>query len=61
VEGYLRKKLGSEKLRLKPSENDENMAEVTIDGEFVGTLYQDTEDGDISFDFNMSVIGEDLI
>ncbi|MFP3043082.1 DUF3126 family protein [Treponema primitia] len=61
VEGYLRRRLGNGEIRLKQSNNDENMAEVLIGDEFVGTLYQDTDEGEISFDFNMSIIKEDLV
>ena len=60
VEAYLQKKFGNYSIKLKPSDNDSNMAEVFIKEEFVGTIYQDTEDGEISFDFNMSILGEDL-
>ena len=36
------------------------MAEVYIKNEFVGTLYRDEDEGEVSFDFNMSIIDIDL-
>jgi hypothetical protein len=61
VEAYLQKKFGNHSIKLKQSPNDPNMAEVFIKEEFIGTLYQDVEDGEVSFDFNMSILGEDLV
>ena len=60
VESYLKTKLGCAKLALRQSEADEEMAEVLVDGEFVGTLYRDMEDMEMSFDFNMSILEADL-
>ena len=36
------------------------MAEVYISNEFIGTLYRDEDEGEISYDFNMSIIDIDL-
>jgi len=60
VEAYLQKKFGNNSIRLRQAANDPNMAEVYIKEEFIGTLYQDNEEGELSFDFNMSILGEDL-
>lgn len=35
-------------------------AEVYVDDEFVGVIYEDTEDGDGSFMFEMAILAEDL-
>ena len=34
--------------------------EVHIGGEFIGLIYRDEEDGDLSYDFNMSILEMDL-
>jgi hypothetical protein len=60
VEGYLRAKFENQKIGLRPSNADPDMAEVYIGEEFVGTLYRDEDGGEISFDFNMSIIDIDL-
>ena len=36
------------------------MAEVYIGSEFIGTLYRDEDEGELSYDFNMSIIDIDL-
>jgi len=61
VEAYLQKKFGNNSISLRQAANDPNMAEVYIKDEFIGTLYQDNEEGELSFDFNMSILGEDLV
>jgi hypothetical protein len=61
VEAYLQKKFGNYTIKLKQAANDPNMAEVFLKEEFIGTLYKDTEEGEVSFDFNMSILSEDLV
>jgi len=34
--------------------------EVMLDGEFLGTIYKDEEDGETSYDFNMAILDIDL-
>jgi hypothetical protein len=60
VQKYLQDKLSNPNIRLKPSQSDDDMAEVYIKDEFVGTLYRDVDGGEVSFDFNMSIIDADL-
>ncbi|MDR1477209.1 MAG: DUF3126 family protein [Rickettsiales bacterium] len=60
VESYLRAKFANQKIGLKPSTSDPDMAEVYIGDEFVGTLYRDEDAGEVSYDFNMSIIDIDL-
>ena len=60
VESYLRSKFGNSQIHLKAGSADPDMAEVYIGDEFVGTLYRDEDGGEVSFDFNMSIIDIDL-
>jgi len=34
--------------------------EVHIAGEFIGLIYKNEEEGEVSYDFNMSILEEDL-
>lgn len=34
--------------------------EVHVAGEFIGVLFKDEEDGDVSYAFNMAILEEDL-
>ncbi|MBD5405584.1 DUF3126 family protein [bacterium] len=60
VETYLKNKFSNENIRLVPSKSDTDMAEVYIGNEFIGTLYRDEDEDEVSFDFNMSIIDIDL-
>jgi len=60
VEKYLRKVFASPTIsvRLRPKKDDS--AEVYVGDEFVGILFKDEEDGDLSYNFNMAVLEVDL-
>ncbi len=60
VTNYLKNKFKNDSINLKLSKSDEDMAEVYIGSEFIGTLYKDEDEGEISYDFNMSIIDIDL-
>ena len=60
IESYFQKKFSNPSINLKPSKSDPEMAEVYISNEFIGTLYKDEDEGEISYDFNMSIIDIDL-
>jgi hypothetical protein len=59
VEAHLKRTFGSAGLVLKPRPKQKDSAEVYVGDEFVGVVYQD-EDEDGSFNFNMSILAEDL-
>ena len=60
VQKYLRKKFGTEEINLEISENAKDQVEVKLGSEFVGTLYKDEEEGEISYAFQMAILQEDL-
>ncbi len=62
VQRFLRKKLNNDGIGLRPRTDDvsEDSAEVALDGEFLGIIFKDTEDGDTCYHFNWTIIEEDL-
>ena len=60
VQTFMRKALQSPNLevRARPRKNDS--AEVYIEDEFVGVLFRDEEDGDLSYNFSMAILDYDL-
>jgi hypothetical protein len=60
LQTYLQTKLGARNLTLAPRKEDKNSLEVHIGGEFVGTVYRDEDEGDVSYDFNMAILDMDL-
>ncbi len=57
---FLNDKFNSIKFELKNPTKADDGIEVYLDGEFVGTIYRDDDEGEISFDFNMSILEMDL-
>lgn len=60
LQKYLQVKFGNHKLSLKERKEDKDSLEVVLDGEFIGTVYRDEDEGDISYDFNMAILEMDL-
>ncbi len=59
VQTYLRLKFQNDTLTLKRGAKDD-MIEVFIEDEFIGTLFRDDEEGEISYAFNMAILEFDL-
>lgn len=59
VQAHLQRTFANAKITLKPRPKQKDSAEVYVGEEFVGLVYKD-EDEDGSFDFQMSILGEDL-
>ena len=51
-------KMPSIEVRQRPQKEDS--AEVYIGDEFVGVVYRDDEDGDLSYNFTMAILDIDL-
>ena len=60
VESYLRTKINNPKVVIEGRENKEDSAEVLLDGEFIGVIFKDEDEGEISYDFHMSILEIDL-
>lgn len=60
IEKYLQDKFGNKNLSLAERKQDKGSLEVLLKGEFIGTIYRDEDEGDISYDFNMAILEMDL-
>ena len=60
IEAYLRSKfeLSSIQVRARPRKDDS--AEVYIGEEFIGVIFRDDEDEDLSWNFQMAILEIDL-
>ena len=60
LQGYLRKtfKLPSILVKARPKKDDS--AEVYIGDEFIGVLFKDDEEDDVSYNFQMAILDYDL-
>ncbi|MGB4056562.1 MAG: DUF3126 family protein [Alphaproteobacteria bacterium] len=59
LQAYMQTTFNNPKIYLKARKNADSL-EVDINGEFIGTIYKDEEDGETSFDFNMAILAVDL-
>ena len=59
IEAHLRRTFANQAITLKPRPKQKDSAEVYIGDEYVANVYDD-EDEDGSFQFVMSILGEDL-
>ena len=60
LQAYLQQKFKNEGFALKIREKATDSVEVILNGEFIGILYKDDEEGEISYDFNMAILDIDL-
>ena len=60
IQNYLRVTLGSKQIKVEGRENKIDSADVTLNGEFLGVIFEDKEDGDICYHFNMTILDIDL-
>lgn len=60
VEAYLKKLFQRETVEVRQLPNKDDTAEVYIEDEFIATLYRDEEDGELAYQFQMSILDFDL-
>lgn len=60
VEAYLKSRLGAAALEVRQRPQKKDSAEVYVEGEFVGTISRDDEDGELCWHFTMTVLEVDL-
>lgn len=60
VQTYMRRVFGNEGITLTVPKKQNDPVEVWLDGEFIGTLYRDEDEGEVSYDFNMTILEMDL-
>jgi len=60
IQAYLRSKFGNEGLAVRPRSQTTDSIEVLLNGEFLGLVYKDEDEGETSYDLNMSILDIDL-
>tara|TARA_B100000287_G_scaffold330931_1_gene315688 strand:- start:349 stop:576 length:228 start_codon:yes stop_codon:yes gene_type:complete len=60
VQKYLQNKFENQNIRLRERMQSDGSVEVYLGEEFIGVIYKDEEEGDVSYDFNMSILEIDL-
>lgn len=60
IQSYFRNKFGLQNLTVRARPTKDDSAEVYFGDEFLGVIFKDDEDGDVSYDFNMAILEIDL-
>lgn len=60
IEAYLRSKFGSPSIQVRARPRKDDSAEVYIGDEFIGVIFRDDEDEDLSWNFQMAILEIDL-
>jgi hypothetical protein len=60
IQNQMRKALGSKSIKVEGRENKLDSADVTNNGEFLGVVFEDKEDDDTCYHFNMTILDIDL-
>jgi hypothetical protein len=60
VESYLRRLFENQSIQVKARPRKDDSAEVFVKDEFIGVVYRDDEDDDLSYNLSMAILAEDL-
>ncbi len=60
IESFFKQKFNNKKIKIEGRANKDDSAEVLINDEFIGVIFEDNEDGDTCYQFNMTILSEDL-
>jgi hypothetical protein len=60
LEKYLRNLFRLDTITIVERPKQTDSVEVQVNGEFVGVLFKDEEDGEVSYAFNMAILEMDL-
>lgn len=60
VQAYLRNTFENQNIGVRPRSQTPDSIEILLKGEFIGLVYKNVEDGETSYDFNMSILDIDL-
>ena len=60
LENYLRKTFGQETIEVRKRTKKQDSVEVFVREEFIGVIYKDDEDNEVSYQFQMAILEDDL-
>ena len=60
IQNFLQKTLKTKNLKIEGRSNKTDSADVLIDEEFVGVVFEDKEDNETCYHFNMTILDFDL-
>ena len=60
LDAYFKKTFGNPAIQVKARPRKDDSAEVFLGEDFIGLVYRDDEDGDLSYNFSMAILDVDL-
>ncbi|MGO9483156.1 MAG: DUF3126 family protein [Rhodomicrobium sp.] len=60
LEAYLRKKFDLQAIEVRKRHKKQDSVEVFVKEEFVGVIYKDDEDNEVTYQFQMAILEDDL-
>jgi len=60
LQAYFRKRFNLPSISVKPRMQKSDSAEVYIGDEFIGVLFRDEDEGELSYNFTMAILDIDL-
>ena len=60
LEAYLRKKFELNSIEIQKRHKKQDSVEVFVKDEFVGVIYKDDEDNEVTYQFQMAILEDDL-
>ena len=60
LDAYFKRLFRNPSLEVKARPRKDDSAELYLDGEFLGVIYRDEEEGELSYSFSMAILDIDL-
>lgn len=60
IQTYLQQLFWNPEILIKRGEGKDSPIEVFVGKEFIGVIYKNEDEGEISYDWNMSILLEDI-
>lgn len=60
LEKFFKKLFKHQNVEIRKHPKKGDFAEVYLNDEFIATIYRDDEDGDVSYQFQMAILEDDL-
>jgi hypothetical protein len=60
LETYLRKKFALDAIVVRKRHKKQDSVEVFVKEEFIGVIYKDDEDNEVTYQFQMAILEDDL-
>ncbi len=61
IQEYLNSKFDSDKFIAKKRKSIDDSCEIFLENEFIGLVYVEEDEGEISYQFHMTILREDLL